>query len=347
MKRVLLIWGLVVLALVILLLFIGLIFRYALKNPPYNEISQGRQPGFSLALSSHGNPPEGMHSFIDKAVFYLGKISNKDKLYFRDGVESVPLEEHLKAIRLSLPGRLDEGLHEIGIGTLEGEMDPAVLVLHWAGADAPTVIYNHGASQIPFDGIFRGIFDEAFLETNPFINLIAVRAPFHRESREELNEGASTLSRYLAILAVTVRLDEMLIQHFRSLGSPQVVLAGISMGGYTINLHGLHYNSADAYVPILAGTAFDDVFLNRSPAHPSALEKGYAITGHLNFTDQWLEEERSNVYPVLGRFDQISLPSVQGPSYGKVPVDLWKSGHITTALSFRALRKAILASSTP
>ena len=161
-----------------------------------------------------------------------------------------------RAVLLRLPGRLAPGLYELQAQTLEGTLHPAYRVYHWFSDTAPTIIYNHGASQIPFDGIFTSIFDAETLKGPLRVNPIVVRTPFHRKDRAELNEGAATLSGFLAIQAVSVRLTEHLVQAARRQGSQIVGVTGLSMGGFVANRHHVSYNSATFYVPVIAGTAF-------------------------------------------------------------------------------------------
>ncbi len=318
------------------------ILHRALEDPPYDELAKETLPGTELADRNPSRSLLHFHTFLDWAVISLGRFSTRDRAYFREGVETRDFEEHLKAVRLEIPATLHEGLYELEARTLEGPMDPAFRVLHWYSPSAPTIIYNHGASQYPYDGIFAGIFPAEITKRPLKVNLIVIRTPFHRHGRTELNDGASTLSRYLSILAVSVRLTEGLVQAVRAKGSSVVEVAGVSQGGFIANLHHLRYDSATFYVPIVSGTAFDDVFLETSKADPSALRDSGPIRRNLRLTEEWKRRDNRNVFPVLARYDYVCRLEHQGPAYGAIPVEVWERGHITAALSFRALRHVLL-----
>ncbi|MCB1319965.1 MAG: hypothetical protein KDK34_06920 [Leptospiraceae bacterium] len=317
------------------------LFTIALKNPTYADMPKEIINGTQIQNLTDDHET-GAHAWIDQMVFGLGRTLNADQRFFRNGTTSPDFDRHVAAVRFFGPLTITPGLHELEVETLAGTMHPAYRVYHWYGDTVPTLIYNHGASQVPFDAIFVSIFDDEVISQPLPVNLIVIRSPYHRYSRTELNAGAATLNGFLAIMAVSVRLTEELIQTIRARGVPTVEVAGISLGGFVANRHHLLYNSADYYVPVVAGTAFDAVFLHTSPAADDALQNPENIRRHLNFTDQWARTDNRNVFPVLARYDQVCLLQHQGPGYGDIPVEVWDTGHISTALSVRALRHIFL-----
>lgn len=332
----------VISAILVIILFAVAILIMALDNPVYDEIEKEIIIGNRVEKETVRRPILNFHSLLDKAVFGTGNFFNSDKAYFRNGIKSRGFKEHLDAVHVEIPNKIGEGLYELDAETLEGNMHPAFRVYHWYADTAPTIIYNHGASQYPFDAIFVSIFDREIIERPLKVNLIVVRTPFHRKGRLELNEGASTLSRFLAIMAVSVRLTEKLVQSVKRKGSRTVVVTGVSLGGFVANRHHVVYNTAAFYVPVIAGTAFGEIHLITAKADPLALRNPEIIRKHLNFTNQWLNMNNNNVYPILARYDDICRLEHQGPSYGNSQVEVWNRGHITTALSVRALRVAFL-----
>ena len=323
-------------------LFLALILVFLFENPPYDKMPRATLVGERIGKKEVINRSRSFYSLTDRAVFRLGAFLGSEKAYFRDGLKTRSFQEHVEAVRLHLPRNFGRGLHELRARTLEGVMHPAFRVYQWHGNAAPVLIYNHGASQVPFDGIFAAIFKRESSSLPIRANLIVIRAPYHRRDRFELNEGAATLSRFLAVMAVSVRLTEELVRAAGKRGAKRVVVAGLSFGGFIANRHHLIYNSAHAYVPLAAGASFADVFLGTPAASPFALKNPETIRKHLNFAAVWKNTDRSNVFPVLARHDEVSRLEIQGPDYGNRPVEIWDRGHITLALSFRALRYAIL-----
>ncbi len=314
-----------------------------LENPSYDEIKREIITGNLVSKDSISRPFWNLNVFVDSALVEPIKFLNPNKTYFRNGIKSLSFIEHLNGVHLNVPDKIEEGMYELEAETLEGKMYPAFRVYHWYSNSAPTIIYNHGASQVPFDAIFASIFDRETIDRPLKVNLIVIRTPFHQKGRLELPEASSTLSRFMSIMAVSVKLTEKLVQHVRQNGSNVVEVAGLSMGGYIINRHHLIYNSATYYIPFVSGTAFDKVFLIASKADPSALKHPDIVSHHLNFTNEWKRFDNSNVFPILARYDNISRLEHQGPSYGNTQIEVWENkGHITAALSVRALRYVLL-----
>lgn len=328
-------------AVVVALFFIGIIY-FATRNPPYDDIKKEMVIGSNLTEQNTGFSRWNPHTLLDWAFFSIGSRLYSHKGYFVDGVTTREFKDHLEGVHVELPRNLKEGMYELEADTPEGKMYPAFRVYHWHSDTAPTVIYNHGASQVPFDAIFVSIFDQNTIQHPLKVNLIVVRTPYHRFSRAELVDASSTLSRFLSILAVSVGVTEKLVQSVRENGSQIVEVAGTSNGGFVANLHHLAYNSATYYVPIVAGTAYAEVFIKTNGIHPSARVHTDILRKHLNFTDLWEKADNNNVFPILGRYDYANALKQQGPSYKRTTVEVWDTGHITTATSVRALRHALL-----
>jgi hypothetical protein len=173
---------------------------------------------------------------------------------------------------------------------------------------------------------------------------MAVRAPFGRSLREFLR-GIRTLSNYAAMLAVSVKVIEALVSHCRQVGVPTTVVTGISLGGFVTNLHHTYYNSATCYKPLLAGAAMGSTFTESvygKLVDLSALAQADAIRAVLDFEDAFTHTDRSNVFPLLGRYDQFIEYERQKGAYGAQPIALIDKGHITGALA-TTMRDHVLA----
>lgn len=281
-----------------------------------------------------------IHALIDNLSTSLG--SRFMPKYFREGFESPTIREHLEAIRLEMPEIKGEGHYEVGADTLAGKLGPAFRLTQWKGKSFPAIIYHHGASEIPFDYGFKRIFPHEKMEIGA--NLFLIRAPFHI-SLKEFQQGLVSLVNVVAMLAVSVCLMEKLVNYCREEKTPQVLIAGTSMGGFITNLHHIHFNTADIYTPLLAGLAMDDAYLYSAYSKavaPEAKENPDSIKRVLNFEKDFAEVDHSNVYPLLARFDQLIRYDEQKASYGGCPVETIDKGHTTGALSYRQLRQHVM-----
>jgi hypothetical protein len=140
-------------------------------------------------------------------------------------------------------------------------------------------------------------------------------------------------------------LVEALVEYARAQGSPRVVVAGTSLGGWVTNLHRAYFNSADAYRPLLAGTAMEDVFLAgayREKASDVALCNPNVLVEALNLERAFMAVPDGNVYPLLARYDQVVRYDRQRASYGDHPVAVIERGHMTGIASSHLLRAHIL-----
>ena len=282
-----------------------------------------------------------IHGIIDSVAVGLGaRFMPK---YFRDGAESKSIEETLAEVELTLPNMDEEGDYDFIASTPVGDLNAGVRLVQWVGGDAPTIIYHHGASEIPFDFGFKGIFpiNKVAIPANFFL----VRAPFH-QSMKEFQAGIRTLANVTAMVAVSICLIEHLVNFCRARDVTQVLIAGTSLGGFITNLHHIHFNSADVYTPLLAGLAMDDAYL--VSAYRKAVD-GHVrehfserITGVLNFEDDFSRRDHGNVFPLLARYDRLIRFERQRKSYGGCPVAIIQKGHTTGALAYAQLRRHIL-----
>jgi hypothetical protein len=283
-----------------------------------------------------------IHILLDNWTIGLSSLFFRRNRYFRDGVESPSLSEHLEATLLEIPKITGEGMYDVRADTRVGPLDAAFKIAQWRGNGYPTVIHHHGTNEQPFDTSFRSVFP--YQKSSIPANLIAVCAPYNRSLKDFL-QGIRELSNYAAMLAVSVKVIESLVAHCRGEGVPATVVTGISLGGFITNLHHTHYNSATYYKPILAGAAMGSIFTESvysKLVDPSALEKADLIRDLLNFEDEFAHTGRSNVFPLLGRYDQFIKYERQKGAYGEQPITVLDKGHITGALAFGVLREHVL-----
>lgn len=263
--------------------------------------------------------------------------------YFRDGYQSPPFSAHLAEVELSRPPReMQEEHEEVKARTLVGELEGGLRRVQWKGAAYPTVIYHHGANEIPCDYGFSRIFP--LQRQDIAANFYLVRAPFHRSVKEFMS-GIRTLSNFVAMLAVSVRIIQEVVQDNLQQGVPVIAVAGTSLGGFITNLHHIHFDSAQVYTPLLAGLVANDAFLRSAYSRataPVALNHPQDIERVLDFSPGFAAAEHTRVFPLLALYDQIIRFGPHRESYGDCPVEVIKRGHTTGALSYALLRRHVL-----
>lgn len=278
------------------------------------------------------------HVLYDRVLLGIARLLTINKKYFEESIDSPTFEEHVKGVTFDLPDFDGEGLYELEADTLAGPMDAAFKIHSWKKSNTPTVVYHHGASEHPFDKTFNQMFPP---EPPVDANLIVIRSPFHRTSSMELWGAATHLSRYIALMAVSVEVTERLLSS-PSISTSGTLVAGYSLGGFITNRHHIQYNTAQAYVPFMAGTAHAEIFLTTWKAAPKAVENAEILRDRLNFDKEWMNRSHENVFPVLGLYDMLNLYETQRPSYGDITVEAWETGHLSGATDYQRCRKKIL-----
>jgi len=288
------------------------------------------------------------HIVADTLPVYLASLVFRKSKLFRESLDSLSYEELLDSITLQWPQIKGEGYYEVSARTPIGELDPAFQVARWKGANYPTVIYHHGNNERPFQRRLttKNTFHDIFLAGGePFpANLIVVRAPFHRSFRLYLKH-MGRLSTFTTLISVSVKMIEALRQYAAEKRTGTAI-SGISLGGWVTNLHRAFFNSADLYIPLLAGTVPGDVFTGsvyRKLTDRLALNNPEAVAEALDFEQRFAAVKENNVFPLLARYDQLIRFERQKASYGpNIPVAVIDKGHVTGSAASSALRRHIL-----
>ncbi len=287
------------------------------------------------------------HILMDSVPVALASYFFLNSKLYRESLDSLPYDQLLASIELEWPQIDVEGTYELTARTPAGRLDPAFRLVRWQGKDYPTVIYHHGNNERPFNRklLTKNSFQDIFLSGKaPFpANLILVRAPFHRSFRLYLKHMGH-LSTFSTLMAVSVKVVEKLTGYAapRSTG---VAVSGISLGGWITNLHRAYFNSADIYIPLLAGTAPGDVFTRsvyRKLTDKKAGDNPEAVEKTLDFEGRFAAVEDNNVFPLLARYDQLIRFEKQKASYGNIPVAVIDKGHVTGSMAATELRRHIL-----
>jgi hypothetical protein len=267
------------------------------------------------------------------------------KKFFSKGTDSLSLRETLDAVKVKLPVIDKIGSFTVEASTPEGDLHPSVHVLQWKGSDAPFIIYHHWSNEHPVDHSARKIF---LHKSHPFnANIILVQAACHDEPGA-FGRCASRLSSFVTMVMTSVAVIEALVQQFSPKKGVPVYVCGLKLGGWVTNLHHSFYNSAKAYIPVMAGAGFGDIFFDSSFSScvsSAARRSEKSIRRILNFDDLFMScGSHTNVYPLLAKLDGISNFYRQKTCFGDIPVAVMMKGHITGAASYRQIRDHILRS---
>jgi hypothetical protein len=289
------------------------------------------------------------HILLDNQSVAVALLTAGARRFFSESLESPSYVEHMGGMTLEWPRVVAKGPCEVTARTRTGVFDPAFYVVRWRSTHVPTIIYHHGSGEDPFDvgTLSTSTFKNIFLLGDGFeeVNLIAVRAPFHRIPAREYMHHMAHLANFTAMFATSVTLIEGLVRYLKDKGSERIIVSGISLGGWITNLHRTYCNTADIYVPLLAGAALGEIFFTsiyRRMAAGTIEDHADAIRQVLNFEDDFEKVMDDNVSPLLGRYDRIIVYERQKVCYGDTPVRVLEKGHITAAMASAELRRHII-----
>lgn len=270
-------------------------------------------------------------------ILLLAAVRLLGKPFFAESVESADFDTHMAATKVAAPA-IVRGYQDVLAHTLAGPLTAGIKVLHWADDHAPVILHHQGGGEEPFDHIIS----QAFPQDRPSpVNVVAIRTPC-QGSRRELETSFTRLEVYLAMMASVVQLTEALLQSRSLSRSRRTVVSGYSLGGFVANRHHLLFNSADVYVPFMAGARHAEIFLSTVPAARSARRQPEILRSRLDFAAAWAERAHTNVFPVMGRHDRLNRLDVQGPSYGDRPLEVWDGGHLYGASHPERVREVLL-----
>ena len=286
------------------------------------------------------------HESVDR--LHVSVVSRVMPPVFRHGHTSLPLAEHLAAVHLELPPLGGSRRYQTMAETLVGPLEVGYYVRLGPRPELPVLVYHHGIAEMPYDRNFRGIFRG---RQPTEAHLIAVRAPFHR-SWLTVSEGLATLSQYVAMCAVSVKLMEAVRGLLVNYGARGSMMAGMSLGGFVALLHHLLVGTADVYAPLLAGPDLAHVMLSthfRRFVAPNALEQAAHIQSLFDCRHAFQASATHRIFPVLAEYD-ITMPYPYHQACyaaSNVAVVTLNRGHLTGALAFGVLRRHLLSCLAP
>ncbi|ADD06328.1 uncharacterized protein Nmag_2773 [Natrialba magadii ATCC 43099] len=287
------------------------------------------------------------HELIDVATISMSGLLLRNSRFFSQSVSSAPIGDVVSDTTIDIENIRTGGVQDVSASTPIGEFQAAYLVSQWRGRDAPTLLYHHGSGEQPFDfGRFSSNSFQRLFETNfdSNLNLIALRAPFHDRSNREYIRAMNDLENFVGMLATSASLIEALTGRLRDTGCPAILAAGISLGGWAVNLHRAYYGGVDRYVPIFAGANLGDMFVSsiyRNVTAVSARTNPAVLRTALDFADAFTSNDADNCDPLLARYDRIIEFETQRSAYEGRTLGILEKGHVTGSLATDALRTHI------
>jgi hypothetical protein len=165
---------------------------------------------------------------------------------------------------------------------------------------------------------------------------------------KEMQQRYKDIKNITVSLALTAVMVEKIVDQLRKTGSGRITVSGISLGGFVTNMHRAFFNTADIYIPFLAGAAFGDVFIRSDFEELTSelFKKNHEkIRETMNFEKEFMGIGKRNVFPLLGRFDKFIELDTHVKCYGSNPLKIVNRGHVTAAFSAKMLRDHVFENS--
>ncbi|MBV1759380.1 MAG: hypothetical protein KMY55_16355 [Dethiosulfatibacter sp.] len=282
-----------------------------------------------------------IHKLVDNLSMGIAGKAVKKK-YFSQNVSSRRVKDWIEIIKLEIPSIDGEGHHPIRVEYDGCVNEAGIHIEQWKGKDYPTIIYHHGAAEGSYDFSFKRVLARDKNDINA--NLIGIQALFNHNNKEFM-DSISDLSNYTVMLAASVVMVEQIIKNLRQITDSKIIVTGPSLGGFVTNLHFTYFNTADRYVPLLAGARIGDALIDSAYANVMS-ENGKSnselVKETLNFNKDFKNRDQKNLFPLLALHDQIVRYSVQSQDYDIEKMQTIPFGHSTGATRYRLLQQHIL-----
>ncbi len=289
------------------------------------------------------------HILFDNLSIDIRALFRRKGKMFDESADSPLPSALLDSAELKIPEIDGVGTHRVEVSMETGKYYTDFRVEKWLGPEYPTIIYHHGNNERPLDygktstSSFYHIFVTQKEEFE--CNLLVIRATFHDLPYRAYQERLKRLENCVSMFISSTLVIESLVQEIRKHNANKLFVSGLSLGGFVSNYHRAKYNTADAYIPMLAGSRLGDLFTSSRYRKLTALRDETTrnkVRKLLNFKEEFDAVPDKNVFPLLARHDRYVEFSVQKESYAGHSVEVIDNGHLTGVIHFDALRRHVL-----
>jgi hypothetical protein len=149
---------------------------------------------------------------------------------------------------------------------------------------------------------------------------------------------------FVGILATSATLIEALADRLRDTGCSVILVTGISLGDWAVNLHRAYYVGVDRYVLVFAGAQLGVLFVSsiyRKLTADSARTNPEVLRNVLDFEDAFTSSDADDYDPMLARYNRIIEFETQRSAYERSGLVILDKEHVTGSLATDALRAHI------
>lgn len=259
---------------------------------------------------------------------------------------TLPFEDVLARTEVRLPlipemGLLEARTYRFHLQTLVGRLPVKIRVLPSAQPDAPVIVYQHGFNIIPYDRRACAIFSA---DAQFDAHIVLLQFPFHRWPHEPIRHMFASLHHLYTAFAGSIRLMEMVHNHYAALGAPYTVAIGTSMGGVTAVLYEALFQQTQAVIPLFSSPNISQLLwdvglmLQRPITVPKRL-----LFEYLDFTPHFRRIDPAKIYPLLGAQDMFFRYDHHASVYTDCRVQRAGDSHLSGMVNLTASREHILA----
>jgi hypothetical protein len=233
---------------------------------------------------------------------------------------------------LSAPGE-----HLIQLNTMLGPITCRVRVRPARDPHAPLLIYHHGFSEMPYDSSWQRLFPK----NHPFpVHTICIQAPYHDNWRAPFEQGMASVQHIYQTFAGSLRLMELMQNHFEANGAPYTILSGVSWGGITSLLYEGIFQRTAAVIPMLSSPDLAQVMLDIADLFHRPIDiSRRELKQMLDFSPYFERCDFSRVYPLLGEKDLFFRYENHHHLFADCQLTTISQGHISGFFNIAPLRQ--------
>jgi hypothetical protein len=265
---------------------------------------------------------------------------------FEETYRDAPSFDHvLETTQVGFPlvpqmGLLEEREYRFWLHTEVGRIHTRVRVLPARRPDAPLLVYHHGFFEVPYH-----VRAQAFFRPRaPFdAHIVLLQAPYHRRPLQPLDEGFQNLHHLYQMIAGSVRMMQMVVDHYLALGTPYVVASGMSLGGIIALTYEGFFGRSRAVIPILSSPNFAQLLwdLSRQTKRNVTIPLE-DIEARLDFQRYYQHLDLARVFPLMGENDRFFRHGSHSTIFDQSDVTTIRSSHVSGMWHRRETRDHII-----